>query len=195
MFYVRDIGRLKLGTKYPAIAEHVAEVVRGLNARGVRPYLLVDSTGVGAPALDIMRPKFAAVDVLVSAVTFTGGEQLRGYLGAPDISMPKAVSSPGFKPCCRRRGCGCPTTSGPARSPRNFGRMRSASRSERRTCRRGRLNRNARRPRDRPRARRAVRSVAMAGHLRAYAVPGVTVNPRSGRAPGAPFHVCFEPLR
>ena len=91
VFYVRDIGRLKLGTKYPAIAEHVAEVVRGLNARGVRPYLLVDSTGVGAPALDIMRPKFAAVDVLVSAVTFTGGEQLRGYLGAPDISMPKAV--------------------------------------------------------------------------------------------------------
>ena len=91
VFYVRDVGRLKLGTKYPAVAEHVAEVVRALNARGLRPYLLADVTGVGRPTLDILAPKLATCDVLVSAVTFTGGDKLRGNLGSPEVSMPKGL--------------------------------------------------------------------------------------------------------
>jgi hypothetical protein len=91
VFYVRDIGRLKLGTRYPAVGQHVADVVVTLNDRGIRPYLLVDVTGVGRPVLDIIEPKLAKTDVYVSAVTFTGGDKLHGHLGSPEISMPKQL--------------------------------------------------------------------------------------------------------
>jgi hypothetical protein len=91
IFYVRDIGRLPLGTKYPVVGQRVAEVVFELNRRGLKPYLLADATGVGVAGLDIVRAALVDADVLVSAVTFTGGDKLRGNLGSPEISMPKAV--------------------------------------------------------------------------------------------------------
>jgi hypothetical protein len=90
-FYVRSVGRLALGLRYPVIGERVAEVVFELNRRGVTPYLLADSTGVGVAGLDIVRAALVDADVLISAVTFTGGDKLRGNLGSPEISMPKAV--------------------------------------------------------------------------------------------------------
>lgn len=91
VFYVRDIGRLQLGTKYPAVAERVAEVIGSLNARSVTPYLLVDVTGVGRPVFDILAGSLASLDVYPSAVTFTGGRMLRGNLGSPELSLPKEL--------------------------------------------------------------------------------------------------------
>lgn len=91
VFYVRAVGRLPLGTKYPAVGEHVADVVVGLNNRNITPFLLVDVTGVGRPVFDIIQPKLSKADVYVSAVTFTSGTTLKGHPGSPEIVMGKEV--------------------------------------------------------------------------------------------------------
>ena len=91
VFHVRDIGRLELGPKYPQVALRVAEAVSALNLRCVVPSLLVDVTGVGRPVFDIMSNALADLDVRMSAVTFTGGHNLKGNLGSPEIAMPKPL--------------------------------------------------------------------------------------------------------
>lgn len=90
-FTVTDIGRLKLGTQYPKVALHVADVVDALNARGIMPYLMMDVTGVGRPVFDILSSALADLDCYLSAVTLTAGHNLRGYLGSPEVSLPKEL--------------------------------------------------------------------------------------------------------
>jgi len=89
-FYCRDVARLPLNMRYREQAEHVAEVVGGLNERGVKPYLLVDATGGGIPAAEEIEAALADVDCYLSNVTFTSGEgKPRGALGSASVSMPK----------------------------------------------------------------------------------------------------------
>ncbi len=89
-FQVRSVGRLALGTRYPAVVERVVEVVHELNTRGIRPYVLMDVTGVGRPVFDALHGALWNEDCALQAVTFTGGEELHGSLGSTNVSMPKS---------------------------------------------------------------------------------------------------------
>jgi hypothetical protein len=58
---VRHLERFELGTRYPIVVEHVAELLRSGPLIGKRVALLVDKTGIGAPIVDTfiqagMRP-------------------------------------------------------------------------------------------------------------------------------------------
>lgn len=75
-FIVRFLERLTLGTSYPDVAARLAEIVQGLRARGIDgPELRIDSTGVGAPVVDIMRVALRSEQVRIVAVTFTHGDR------------------------------------------------------------------------------------------------------------------------
>jgi hypothetical protein len=90
VFRVHDLGRLPLGTRYPAQVRSVRDAVAGLNARGHVPFLLVDVTGVGRPVVDALREGLEGADCTLSAVTLTGGMNLRPTnLGAPEASVGK----------------------------------------------------------------------------------------------------------
>jgi hypothetical protein len=76
VYVARHVGRLALGTSYPDVARHIAELVESLVQRGIsRPRIIVDSTGVGAPVVDILREalKGRARDLI--AATFTHGDK------------------------------------------------------------------------------------------------------------------------
>jgi hypothetical protein len=76
IYIVRHLGRLPLGTPYPAVAEHVAAVVDGLVRRGIaRPRLMVDSTGVGAPVVELIGEKLGRHGRDLIAATFTHGDK------------------------------------------------------------------------------------------------------------------------
>lgn len=77
---LRHLERYRLGTAYPAIVTHVAEVVR----KPPGPVLLaVDATGVGAAVVDL----FDAVGVPLVAITLTGGNAANGE--GRDWNVPK----------------------------------------------------------------------------------------------------------
>ncbi len=74
-YTVRELGRLPLGTPYPAVYTAVAQVLTGLLARGIRqPTLIVDATGATA-AVDGLRVAVQGLCRLVAA-TFTHGDRL-----------------------------------------------------------------------------------------------------------------------
>ncbi len=91
---VRHMERLILGTGYPAVAERVAAVVAGVNARyptgHVQTTLIVDATGVGQPVVDILRQALRGARVRLSAATFTHGDRLDGKPGDAEIRVGKA---------------------------------------------------------------------------------------------------------
>ena len=64
-----------MGTPYPAVAQRVAAVVRGVVAAesGASPDLYVDATGVGTPIVDTLRA--AGVDAKLIPVYFTHGDR------------------------------------------------------------------------------------------------------------------------
>src|SRR5437899_56723 len=73
---VRHLERVPLGTPYPDIVERVCELVRVPELKG-RCVVVVDSTGVGAPVVDLLRR--APLEAWLVAVTITGGDhQSRG---------------------------------------------------------------------------------------------------------------------
>ena len=75
VYIVRYLERLPLGTPYPDVARHIAGLVAGLLARGVvRPRVMVDSTGVGAPVVDLVREALHMRSRDLIACTFTHGE-------------------------------------------------------------------------------------------------------------------------
>jgi hypothetical protein len=75
-FLVRFLERLPLGTSYPDVAARLVSVVAGLVSRGVeRVELRADSTGVGAPVIDILRAALRAEPCQIVAVTFTHGDR------------------------------------------------------------------------------------------------------------------------
>ena len=80
LFRVRGLRRLKLGTPYPTVVEEVCKIVRAIAELG-QTTLIVDSTGVGAPIVDLLR---ASVDsrVALVPVIFTAGDTARYDNGA-----------------------------------------------------------------------------------------------------------------
>jgi hypothetical protein len=80
---ITSLGRLPLGTPYPAVVERVTAFVASLP----RPvYLMVDATGVGRPVVDMLR----AAGTASTPVSIThGGRTARDQTGA--WSVPKAV--------------------------------------------------------------------------------------------------------
>lgn len=72
----RHLQRLPLGMPYPQVAAQVAGVVEGLVRRGIaRPRIMVDSTGVGQPVVDILRERLGKHAADLIAATFTHGER------------------------------------------------------------------------------------------------------------------------
>src|SRR5215218_2193726 len=69
----RHLERLPLGSPYPAVAERVAAVVRGVLAAtsGEAPTLYVDATGVGTPIVDVLRAASVGDLAQLVAVYFT----------------------------------------------------------------------------------------------------------------------------
>jgi len=87
----RHLQRLPLGMPYPEVAAQVAAVVEGLVRRGIaRPRIMVDSTGVGQPVVDILRERLGRhADDLIAA-TFTHGERFSQDNSARLASVGKA---------------------------------------------------------------------------------------------------------
>jgi len=76
VFYrVRGVRRLKLGTPYPEIVAEVASVARTVAAQGPTT-LVVDTTGVGAPVVDLLRGQLDSTIPLIPVI-FTGGDTAR----------------------------------------------------------------------------------------------------------------------
>lgn len=82
-FEVRHMQRLVLGTDYLAVGRRIAEVVRNIEARPVplimsppSIQLVLDSSGVGVPGVDIVRDALHGSRARLTAVTFSPGETL-----------------------------------------------------------------------------------------------------------------------
>ena len=86
-FVVRHLERLALGTPYPAVADRVVTVVRGVAERtGRTPRLFIDATGVGAPVVDAL--KAGGVTAQMWACFFTFGD--KRTTGAGTVTIGKA---------------------------------------------------------------------------------------------------------
>ena len=66
---VRFLERLPLGTPYPLVVEHIADLV----AHCRQCALIVDATGVGEPVVDSLRR--AGLGCEIAAVTITSGQR------------------------------------------------------------------------------------------------------------------------
>jgi hypothetical protein len=86
----RHVERLPLGTPYPAVAERVAAVVRGVHAAtsGEAPTLFVDATGVGTPIVDVLRAASVGDLAQLVAVYFTHGDRRKVERG--EVKLGKA---------------------------------------------------------------------------------------------------------
>ena len=87
---VRHLRRLPLGSPYPAVAERVAAVVRGVHAAtsGEAPTLYVDATGVGTPIVDVLRAASVGDLAQLVAVYFTHGDRRKVERG--EVKLGKA---------------------------------------------------------------------------------------------------------
>ncbi len=70
-FTCGHLERLRLGTPYPAIADHVAALLDRAPLKG-RTHLVVDATGVGRPVVDMLRQR----ELNPIAITITGGDSV-----------------------------------------------------------------------------------------------------------------------
>lgn len=77
VYVAREIGRLPLGTPYPEVADAIRKVVDGIRLRYKGALeVRIDSTGVGAPVVDLVRAGVKPVPyVEVLAVSFTHGDR------------------------------------------------------------------------------------------------------------------------
>jgi hypothetical protein len=87
---VRYLQRLPLGSPYPAVAERVAAVVRGVHTAtsGEAPTLYVDATGVGTPIVDVLRAASVGDLAQLKAVFFNHGD--RRKVERSDVKLGKA---------------------------------------------------------------------------------------------------------
>ena len=89
MFRVHDLGRLALGTSYPDVVSAVNRVIERLNDDRIPPYVLVDTTGVGRPVVDMLTDGLTDRSYVLSAVTILAGDYLKGSLGANEVHCGK----------------------------------------------------------------------------------------------------------
>ena len=91
LYLVRFLERIALGTSYPHIAGRLVEMVDKLIEAHPRTNLnvVLDSTGVGAPVVDIIRDALRGTRVPVTAAIFTSSERLEGTLGNAEIRVGK----------------------------------------------------------------------------------------------------------
>lgn len=93
-FDVRHLERLPLGTSYPDVADRVGEIVRNLWRRpapnGRRVWLVLDSTGVGNPVVELVRQRVTSNTAAITGATFIHGERLNGTIGDKEIRVGKS---------------------------------------------------------------------------------------------------------
>jgi hypothetical protein len=74
-FVVRHLELLPVGTSYPAVAERLSQVTRGIRRKNDQsPYLYVDATGLGQPIIDLLYKETTGIG-LITPVYFTHGDQ------------------------------------------------------------------------------------------------------------------------
>ena len=85
---VRHVERAPLGTPYPKVVQRLKRIV-GSDALAGQCAVAVDSTGVGAPVIEMLRG--AGLGCEIAGVTITGGERESARYGAggPEWSVPK----------------------------------------------------------------------------------------------------------
>ena len=97
-FETRHLERLPIGTSYPDIGKRVAAIVAGIqnrqrpaNVRTPKITLVVDATGVGTPACDIIRGELAreGLTITLTEAIFTFGRSLKGRAGMPSLVVGK----------------------------------------------------------------------------------------------------------
>ena len=81
------LDRLKLGTLYPAIVEHVRQIVRSDKFKP-NCFLVVDATGVGRPVVDMLRQ----AGLRPTAITITGGDSVTNEGGMTRVPKRELVS-------------------------------------------------------------------------------------------------------
>jgi hypothetical protein len=93
-YHVVHLERMPLGTSYPAIAEHIQDLMDAIPQQGkgsldmwgdaeTRVWLAVDATGVGRPVLDMLRTS----GLKPVAITIHGGDEVHSEGGG--FSVPK----------------------------------------------------------------------------------------------------------
>lgn len=91
-FVVRDLKRLPLRTPYVEVARYVADSIRALaglaEARGARPTLIMDRTGVGDAVAEMVHAEADDLCTITEA-TFTGSNKIEGGPGMRQIQVGK----------------------------------------------------------------------------------------------------------
>lgn len=72
VYYCRHLHRYKLGTSYPAIVLDVSEICQRPPLRFIKPWLVIDGTGVGNAVLDLFRQ--TPINANIRAVVIHGGD-------------------------------------------------------------------------------------------------------------------------
>ncbi|MEJ7569016.1 MAG: hypothetical protein WKF41_12205 [Gaiellaceae bacterium] len=90
-FAVRFLERQALGTSYPAVAERLAGIVGRLerDLRGAQLALVMDSTGVGLPVVEMVRAALSESRCTVTGAVLTGSERMDGNVGARELRLGK----------------------------------------------------------------------------------------------------------
>ena len=84
-YTIRHIKRLPLGTSYPDVAQHIAEMLTSPLFRDRSVRVLIDVTGVGRPVYDDLRTEIKRREVLrhiqLKPITFSHGEKYNRTTG------------------------------------------------------------------------------------------------------------------
>jgi len=87
-YHIRHLQRFKLGTSYPEIVEIVSDLVSQKPLKE-KSKLVVDSTGVGAPVVDMLKQ----AQLHPIAVTITGGNEVNRNGSAYKVPKRDMVSN------------------------------------------------------------------------------------------------------
>lgn len=84
-YTIRHIRRLPLGTSYPDVATHIADMLCSPLLAGRKVRVLIDVTGVGRPVYDDLRREVAlrkeAREVVLKPISFAHGEKYNRSTG------------------------------------------------------------------------------------------------------------------
>lgn len=90
-FAVRFLERQELGTSYPDVAARLAGIVGKLERSlpDARLSLVMDSTGVGLPVVEMVRVALQGCRCLVTGAVLTGSERMEGSVGRRELRVGK----------------------------------------------------------------------------------------------------------